>query len=61
MNIADRGDKLAQSVDHIRYMLYGLSLDARQAQIAQKAIDEAIDSVRSWRECRQDESSKTNV
>jgi hypothetical protein len=40
------GEKLADGIDAIRGMLYGLALDARQAVIAQKAIDEAVDARR---------------
>src|SRR5260370_424948 len=42
------GERLSKAVDAMRYMLYGLALDARQAVIAQQAIDEAVDAVREW-------------
>lgn len=51
--IIKAGNRLAAAADAIRYMLYGLALDARQACIAQKAIDEAVDAVREWRENRE--------
>lgn len=34
-----RAEKLAEAIKGMRHMMYGLSLDLRQAQIAQKAID----------------------
>ena len=46
----DAGEKLCKGLDAIRHMLYGLALDARQACIAQKAIDEAVDARREWDE-----------
>jgi hypothetical protein len=48
--LLDCGNRLADAVGNIRRMLYGLSLDLRQAQIAQRAIDEAVACERARRE-----------
>lgn len=50
--LLDAGDNLCAALNRIRMMLYGLALDMRQAGIAQRAIDEAVDAERKWRESR---------
>ena len=54
MRLLAAGDRLAEGLANIRRMLYGLGLpDPRQAWLAQKAIEEAVDAQRNWNDERQ--------
>jgi hypothetical protein len=59
--VLNAGDRLAEGLAKIRRMLYGLCLtDPRQAWLAQKAIDEAVDAQREWNEARKNADLSTN-